>query len=85
MLKKEDTQSVSSRCVVMHNPLPAHSHPNAEQIYYVRAGRGLININGEEQVVEKDTIIYIPPNATHSATPLEGDEPFSYVFFNRYF
>jgi mannose-6-phosphate isomerase-like protein (cupin superfamily) len=84
-LSKEQTKAVSVRCVVMHGPLPEHTHTDAEQVYYIRSGRGIMRIDDEEQEVEKDMVIYIPPGAAHSMTPLEGDEVLSYVFFNHYF
>jgi len=84
-LSKEMTQGVSVRCVLMHKPLQEHSHADGEQVYYIRSGRGIMKIDDEEQEVVKDMVIYIPQGASHSMTPLDGDETSSYIFFNHYF
>ena len=84
-LSREVTQAVSARCVVVNVPLEEHTHTDVEQVYYIRSGRGIMRINGEEQAVEKDMIVYIPTGSSHSIAPLEGEEKLSYVFFNRYF
>lgn len=58
---------------------PPHSHPE-EQIYYIRSGSGIVRIDAEERLVEKDTLVYIPPGALHSVVPLPGPDDLSYVF-----
>jgi mannose-6-phosphate isomerase-like protein (cupin superfamily) len=58
---------------------PPHDHPE-EQIYYVRSGRGIVRVDDEERQVEKDTLVYIPPGASHSIQPLPGPDALSYVF-----
>jgi mannose-6-phosphate isomerase-like protein (cupin superfamily) len=75
---------VSLNCVLIPRPLGEHSHPEIEQIYYIRSGRGILKIDGEEQEVEKDMVIYIPAGATHGIKPLESDEELSYLFFSHF-
>ncbi len=45
---------------------PMHSHPEAEQVYVVVAGTGLMRVNDEEQEVSPGTLVFIPPGAEHS-------------------
>ena len=84
-LGREQTKAVSARCVLLHHALEEHTHHDSEQVYYIRSGQGIMRIDGEEQPVEKDMVIYIPPGSAHSIWPTEGEEPLSYIFFNHYF
>lgn len=59
--------------------VPEHSHPH-EQIGMVYAGKAILRIGGEEQVVEKGGFFCIPANIPHSDTCL-GDEPFVMLDF----
>jgi mannose-6-phosphate isomerase-like protein (cupin superfamily) len=70
--------------VVVEKPIPDHSHPPTEQIYYIRSGRGIVKIDGEEREVDKDTVVFIPSGCTHGVRPLPGPEPFSYIYVTHY-
>ena len=70
--------------VVVESPIAEHRHPESEQIYYVRSGRGIVTIDGEKKEVAKETVIFIPSGCTHGMRPLPGDEPFSYVCVTHY-
>lgn len=61
---------------------PLHSH-EAEQCYYIVAGKGLLTINEETQEVSLGDAIYIPPNATHGIRN-SGEETLEYLSINRF-
>lgn len=54
--------------------VPEHSHPH-EQIGMVYAGKAILRIGDEQQVVEKGDFYCIPANVPHSDTCF-GEEPF---------
>jgi mannose-6-phosphate isomerase-like protein (cupin superfamily) len=43
-----------------------HKHKVQEQVYHILEGEGLMEINGERQVVRKDAVIFIPPGVEHA-------------------
>lgn len=43
-----------------------HSHKVQEQVYHVLEGEGLMEIDGEEHVVRKHDVIFLPPGIEHS-------------------
>lgn len=45
-----------------------HTHKVQEQIYHVLEGEGMMVMDGEEQVVRKHDVIFIPPGVAHSIT-----------------
>ena len=45
---------------------PLHSHPEAEQVYVIVAGNGLMRVDQEEQEVGPGTLVFIPPGANHA-------------------
>ena len=59
------TQGVVIKCQEVKESTESHSHPEIEQIYIIRSGKGLIVVGDEERIVEKDEVIYIPPGAQH--------------------
>jgi mannose-6-phosphate isomerase-like protein (cupin superfamily) len=67
-----------------NKPLKEHDHLEYEQIYYIRSGRGILRIDGEEQEVEKDMVIYIPAGASHGMRPFEGEEALTYIFISHF-
>lgn len=81
---KDQGRGITVHSVRIPRPFAVHSHPDIEQVYYIRSGRGLMWVNGEKQEVEKDMVIYIPPGASHGITPLESDEELVYLFFSHY-
>lgn len=42
-----------------------HHHEDLEELYYIISGRGRMNIEEEERVVEEREVIYIPPEKVH--------------------
>lgn len=45
---------------------PMHSHPEAEQVYVIVAGTGVMRVDDEEQEVGPGTLVFIPPGASHA-------------------
>jgi mannose-6-phosphate isomerase-like protein (cupin superfamily) len=43
-----------------------HRHKIQEQVYHVIEGEGLMHIAGEDHVVRKHDIIYLPPGIDHA-------------------
>ena len=56
-----------------------NSESEQEQMYYVLSGKALVRVGDEERIVEKDWVVFVPPNTTHSYRVV-GDEPF--IFLN---
>jgi mannose-6-phosphate isomerase-like protein (cupin superfamily) len=82
VLKQGTTQGLNVGCVQVQEAHPTDQHPE-EQLYYIRSGRGLVTIDGVDFEVEKDMVVYIPPNALHRVSPLPGPETLSYIFVTR--
>ncbi len=57
---------------------PMHSHPEAEQVYIVVSGSGLMKVDDEERQVGAGTLVHIPRGAMH-AIRNTGTEPIVYV------
>jgi mannose-6-phosphate isomerase-like protein (cupin superfamily) len=45
---------------------PLHAHRNSEQVYVILSGRGRMIVSGQEQEVERGTLVFIPPGAEHA-------------------
>jgi mannose-6-phosphate isomerase-like protein (cupin superfamily) len=43
-----------------------HRHKVQEQVYHVLEGEGLMHIAGEDRVVRKQDVIFLPPGVEHS-------------------
>jgi mannose-6-phosphate isomerase-like protein (cupin superfamily) len=41
---------------------PVHRHPDAEQVYFIIAGRGTMVVGNDERTVEGRTLVFIPPD-----------------------
>jgi mannose-6-phosphate isomerase-like protein (cupin superfamily) len=42
-----------------------HFHPDAEELYYLLSGNGVMHIGDEQREVEAGDVIYIPPETVH--------------------
>jgi mannose-6-phosphate isomerase-like protein (cupin superfamily) len=51
-----------------------HVHPQAEEIYYVLRGRGLMTLAGEQRAVGSGDGVLIPPGTRHTIRNV-GQEP----------
>ena len=45
---------------------PLHGHPEAEQVYVIVAGTGVMRVDDEEHEVGPGTLVFIPPGAKHA-------------------
>jgi quercetin dioxygenase-like cupin family protein len=45
-----------------------HSHPTHE-FYYVTAGKGIMNIEGEDCPISQGDLVHIPPDMVHTLKP----------------
>jgi len=45
-----------------------HTHRVQEQIYHVLDGEGMMEIDGEQRVVRRHDVIFIPPGVAHKIT-----------------
>jgi mannose-6-phosphate isomerase-like protein (cupin superfamily) len=82
VLKQGTTIGLNVGCVQVLEAHPTDQHPE-EQLYFIRSGRGIVTIDGVENEVEKDMVVYIPPNALHQVSPLPGPETLNYIFVTR--
>jgi mannose-6-phosphate isomerase-like protein (cupin superfamily) len=53
---------------------PMHSHPEAEQVYVVVTGHGLMRVDDEEQPVGPGSLVFIPPGAKHAIRNVGSDQ-----------
>jgi mannose-6-phosphate isomerase-like protein (cupin superfamily) len=60
--------------------VPAHTHPDEDQVYYVAAGTGFVELDGERTDVTAGSSVLIPLGTEHLITNA-GGEPLDYVFF----
>ncbi len=42
-----------------------HYHPDAEELYYIISGKGLMHIENERREVDTGDVVYIPPEKVH--------------------
>jgi mannose-6-phosphate isomerase-like protein (cupin superfamily) len=76
----------TSRLNVTHvsiNPgdtVPAHTHQDEDQIYYVVSGSGFVELNGERSDVTAGSAVMIPLGTEHLITNT-GTGQLDYVFF----
>jgi mannose-6-phosphate isomerase-like protein (cupin superfamily) len=50
---------------------PMHAH-DAEQVYVIVEGRGLMRVDDEEQEVGPETLVFIPPGSRHAIRNVGG-------------
>jgi mannose-6-phosphate isomerase-like protein (cupin superfamily) len=60
--------------------VPAHTHHDEDQIYYVASGSGFVQLDGEQTKVTAGTSVLIPLGTEHLITNT-GSDPLDYVFF----
>lgn len=49
-----------------YGQIDAHKHEVAENIYYVLQGNGIIELDGERELVSPGFVIFIPPGVVHA-------------------
>jgi len=65
--ENSETKDIDFRISIYHPQGYAepHVHQVAENVYYIIKGTGLVELDGEEFVVEPNTVIYMPPGVKH--------------------
>lgn len=57
---------------------PEHYHDTEVEVYYCLKGKGSVTIDGEENILEPGSALYIPPNVKHETKNI-GDEDFEFL------
>ena len=60
--------------------VPAHTHLDEDQIYYVASGSGYVELDGQRTDVSAGSSVQIAIGVEHAITNT-GSEPLDYVFF----
>jgi quercetin dioxygenase-like cupin family protein len=61
--------------VAPHTTMTEHINPDGEsEVFYIVGGSGLLDVNGEKQVVKFGDTVFIPPHQDHSLTNDSADE-----------
>lgn len=60
--------------------VPAHTHTDEDQVYWVASGSGFVELGGEQTEVVAGSAVLIPLGTEHLITNT-GSEPLDYVFF----
>lgn len=60
--------------------VPAHTHTDEDQVYYVASGLGVVELDTERVEVSGGSSVLIPLGTEHKITNT-GSEPLDYVFF----
>ncbi len=60
--------------------VPAHTHADEDQVYYVATGAGFVVLDGVRTEVAAGDCVLIPLGTEHEITNT-GTEPLDYVFF----
>lgn len=60
--------------------VPAHTHADEDQIYFVVSGSGFVVLDGVRTDVSAGSSVMIPLGTEHEITNT-GSEPLDYVFF----
>ena len=53
--------------------VPLHDHEQ-EEVYYILKGKGEMIVEGETQVLEAVSAVYIPPNTSHTLKNIGAEE-----------
>ncbi len=55
-----------------------HFHPATENVYIALSGTGRFIADGKEYTLQKDDVVFIPPNVPHSLSA-RGDQDFTVI------
>ncbi len=67
-------QSLAEATIAPGSATRRHHHRELEEIYLITAGRGRLNLDGEERDLGPGDAVLIPPGTWHEIAAL-GDEP----------
>ena len=54
-------------------PGKRHHHTNADNVYIVKRGEGMLSVEGESYVVRENDVVYIPAGMNHSLSNRSGE------------
>ena len=60
--------------------VPAHTHEDEDQVYWVQSGEGFVELAGERTQVQAGSSVMIPIGTEHLITNT-GSDQLNYVFF----
>lgn len=72
----EFLRTPSLSCSVYHIPVGSKEMENAhveDELYFVLEGRGRLRVEGEDQIVEKGTLMYVRAACDHTFFDVEED------------
>jgi mannose-6-phosphate isomerase-like protein (cupin superfamily) len=55
-----------------------HEHPDAEQVYVIVRGRGVMQVGDDTREVDEGSLVFVPPGAGHAIKNASG-EPLVFV------
>jgi len=64
-------QSLAEATIAPGGATQAHYHRRTEELYLIRAGRGLLVLDGEERLLAEGDCALIPPGAVHTIANVE--------------
>lgn len=64
--------------------VPEHVHDDAEQVYLVSSGSGIVILDGEEFEIQQGMAVIIPRGSRHS-TQNTGEEPLIYTYVEAFY
>ncbi len=71
-------QSLAEATIPVGGATTEHLHEVSEELYLVTAGRGRLQIDGDERIIERGDCALIPPGARHKVFNV-GEEPLRIV------
>ena len=77
-----ETRRLNVTHVSIHpgDTVPAHTHGDEDQIYWIQSGRGFVELDGVRTEVEAGSAVMIPLGTEHLITNT-GTAQLDYVFF----
>jgi len=81
LIKPPVTKKVKSGCVLLNKgeEVGAHKTAKREEIIVILQGKATIIIEGERKTVEKNNVVYIPPDKIHNICN-ESEEELKYIY-----
>jgi mannose-6-phosphate isomerase-like protein (cupin superfamily) len=58
-----------------------HRHSKSDNVYIVKAGEGLLTIEGEDHAIVADDVVFIPAGVRHSLSNVSGRELVIYEIY----
>jgi mannose-6-phosphate isomerase-like protein (cupin superfamily) len=79
--RNTDTQCLDVRlsCYQPGGYAAPHAHREAENVFLVLKGRGIMELDEAQHPIEPGTVVFVPPGVTH-AIYNTGDGPLVFVF-----